>query len=119
MPRITPWAPVLTPRRWETSTTMASPTWWWPTLDYSALAWALVGLQKAGYRFVAWGTNHKENGGKPKPVLTNDAPPDQAKELAKRCRDLGLEPVMMFGPAPEDLQALKQRVRQAAAARLG
>jgi sugar phosphate isomerase/epimerase len=90
------------------------------TLPYAAfpLQRALVGIQKAGYRFVAWGTTHKEDGGKPVPVLAGDAAPEQAKELGKRCRDLGLEPVMMFGPAPEKPEALKQRVLQAAAARV-
>jgi sugar phosphate isomerase/epimerase len=91
------------------------------TLPYAAfpLQRALVGLQKAGYQFVAWGTNHKEDGGKPKPVLASDAAPEEAKELGKRCRDVGLEPVMMFGPAPENPEPLKQRVRQAAAAKVG
>jgi sugar phosphate isomerase/epimerase len=91
------------------------------TLPYAAfsLERALMGLQKAGYRFVAWGTNHKENGGKPIPVLAADAAPDKAKELGQRCRGLGLEPVMMFGPAPENPEGLKQRVRQAAAAGVG
>ncbi len=91
------------------------------TLPYAAfpLMRALTGLQTAGYRFVAWGTNHKENGGKPTPVLAGDAPPDQAKELAKRSRGLGLEPVMLFGPPPENPEALKQRIRQAAAAGIG
>jgi sugar phosphate isomerase/epimerase len=91
------------------------------TLPYAAfpLERALTGLQKAGYRFMAWGTNHKEDGGKPVPVLANDAPPAKAKELGQHCRDLGLEPVMMFGPAPENPQALKQRVHQAAAAGVG
>jgi sugar phosphate isomerase/epimerase len=91
------------------------------TLPYAAfpLERALTGLQKAGYRFIAWGTNHKEDGGKPVPVLANDAPPAKAKELGKHCRDLGLEPVMLFGPAPENPQALKQRVHQAAAAGVG
>src|SRR5215468_9652941 len=56
------------------------------TLPYAAfpLERALTGLQKAGYRFVAWGTNHKENGGKSIPVLAGDAPPEKAKELGKR-----------------------------------
>jgi sugar phosphate isomerase/epimerase len=91
------------------------------TLPYAAfpLERALTGLQKVGYRFIAWGTNHKETGGKSEPVLAGDAPPEKATELAKRCRDLGMEPVMMFGPAPEDPAALKHRVRQAAAARIG
>src|SRR5438309_9934800 len=68
------------------------------TLPYSPfpLARALSGLQSAGYKFVAWGTSHKEDDGKSKPVLAGDAPPDAAKELGKRCRDLGMEPVMMF-----------------------
>src|SRR5262249_30890723 len=78
------------------------------TLPYSAypLERALSGLKEAGYRFVAWGTNHKEDGGKPMPALAGDAPPEKAKELGKRCRDMGMEPVMMFGPAPEDPEAL-------------
>jgi sugar phosphate isomerase/epimerase len=91
------------------------------TLPYSAypLDRALTGLKDAGYRFVAWGTTHKEADGKSMPLLAGDAPPEKAKELGKRCRDLGLEPVMMFGPAPEDPEALKRRVRQAAAAGVG
>jgi hypothetical protein len=31
---------------------------------------------------------------------------------AKQCRDLGLEPVMMFGPSPEQVPAMKQRIQQ-------
>lgn len=58
------------------------------TLPYSQfpLERALKGIQSAGYRFVAWGTTHKEDGGKPVPVLAPDAPPERAKELAARCR---------------------------------
>jgi sugar phosphate isomerase/epimerase len=91
------------------------------TLPYAAfpLARALGGIKEAGYHFVAWGHTHKEEDGKATPVLAGDAPPEKAKELGKRCRDLGLEPVMMFGPAPEDPEALKRRVGQAAAAGLG
>ncbi len=91
------------------------------TLPYSAfpLERALKGLQAAGYRFVAWGTSHKEAGGKAVPVVAADTPPEQVKELGKRCRDLGLEPVMMFGPSPEDPDALQRRIRQAAAAGVG
>src|SRR5262245_12258461 len=68
------------------------------TLPYSAfpLQRALTGIQAAGYRYVAWGTTHQEGGGKPVPVLPADAPPERAKELGRRCRDLGLEPLMMF-----------------------
>ena len=91
------------------------------TLPYSPfpLDRALRGLKEAGYRFVAWGTTHKEADDKPAPVLAGDAPPEKAKELGKRCRDLGLEPVMMFGPAPEEPQALRRCVGQAAAAGVG
>src|SRR5262249_5698096 len=74
---------------------------------------------EAGYGVVAWGTNHAEEGGKPAPVLATDAPPEKAKELAQRCRDLGLVPVLLFGPVPEEPKALAQRVRQAAAAGIG
>ena len=49
-----------------------------------------------------------------------DAPPEQAKELGDRCRDLGLEPLMMFsGIYPEDpkgVEVLTHRILQAEAA---
>jgi sugar phosphate isomerase/epimerase len=91
------------------------------TLPYAQfpLQRALSGLKDAGYRFVAWGRTHQEAGGKPAPLLAGDAPPEKAKELGKRCRDVGLEPVMMFGPAPEEPQALRRCVGQAAAAGVG
>jgi sugar phosphate isomerase/epimerase len=91
------------------------------TLPYSRfpLARALSGIKAAGYSFVAWGTTHRE-GDKTVPVVAPDAPPAAAKELAKRCRDMGLEPVMMFsGVYPENPNGLavhKQRILQAAAA---
>jgi sugar phosphate isomerase/epimerase len=91
------------------------------TLPYSRfpLARALDGIKAAGYSFVAWGTTHRE-GGKDVPVLAPDAPPARAKELATRCRDLGLEPVLMFStiyPEHKDAPAvLKQRLLQASAA---
>src|SRR5271166_2077974 len=91
------------------------------TLPYSAfpLQRALTGLKSAGYHHVAWGQTHKEEGGKALPVLAGDAPLDKAKEVAQRCRDLGLEPLMLFGPSPDQAEALKHRVRQAAAAGIG
>ena len=91
------------------------------TLPYSRfpLARALSGIKSAGYRFVAWGTAHQEGAG-PKPVLAPDAAPGQAKELGKRCRDLGLEPLLMFSgvypEAPQAPEVLRARIRQAAAA---
>ena len=54
------------------------------------------------------------------PVLAPDAAPDRAKELGQRCRDLGLEPLMMFSgiypEAPDAPAVLSARIRQAAAA---
>jgi sugar phosphate isomerase/epimerase len=87
------------------------------TLPYAQfpLARALSGIKEAGYRYVAWGHSHKEGSGKPVPVLADDAPPEKAKEQAQKCRDLGLEPVLMFGPSPENVAALKRRLRQAGA----
>jgi sugar phosphate isomerase/epimerase len=92
------------------------------TLAYSAfpLERALTGLKEAGYRYVAWGTNHRDADGKPQPVMPADAPPEKARELGQRCRDRGLEPLMMFsGIYPETknhLEVFKNRIRQAAAA---
>lgn len=91
------------------------------TLPYSRfpLARALAGIKAAGYSFVAWGTTHKEDG-KDVPVVAKDAPPEKAKELAKRCRDMGLEPVLMFSgvypEAKDGLDVLKARLLQAGAA---
>lgn len=94
------------------------------TLPYSQfpLDRALRGIAGAGYKHVAWGTSHREKPGDEKrtPVMSPDAPPAKANELAKRCRELGLEPVMMFSTVyPEHPDALKifhNRIRQAAAA---
>jgi sugar phosphate isomerase/epimerase len=92
------------------------------TLPYSQfpLQRALTGLKAAGYKYIAWGTSHREEGGQPVPVIAADAPPAKAKELGQRCRDLGLEPLMMFsGIYPEaknGLEVLQNRIRQAAAA---
>jgi sugar phosphate isomerase/epimerase len=91
------------------------------TLPYSRfpLARALQGITGAGYRFVAWGTTHRE-GGKDVPVIARDAAPAQAKDLAARCRDAGLEPVMMFSgiypEAKDGLDVLTHRLKQAGAA---
>ncbi len=91
------------------------------TLPYGGfpLDRALSGIKGAGYPYVAWGTSHREEGGKSVPVMAADAPPEKAKELGKKCRDLGLEPLMMFsGIYPEaknGLEVLTQRLKQAAA----
>jgi len=94
------------------------------TLPYSAfpLERALSGIKGAGYRFVALGTTHKEESGKSVPVVAGDALPEKAKELAKRCRDMGLEPLLMFSgiypEAKDGLTVLKNRLLQAGAARI-
>lgn len=91
------------------------------TLPYSRfpLSRALDGIKSAGFRYVAWGTTHREDG-KDVPVLAADAEPEKAKDLAKKCREVGLEPVLMFSTIyPEHKDApvvLKQRILQAAAA---
>lgn len=93
------------------------------TLPYSQfpLQRALQGIHQAGYRYVAWGTTHMENGQRV-PVIASTAPPQQARDLGARCRDMGLEPLMMFsGIYPEANNAvavLTNRIRQAAAARM-
>lgn len=90
------------------------------TLPYSAfpLERALSGIKDAGYAHVAWGTSHLKT-----PVLASDAAPEKAAELGRRCRDLGLEPVMMFsGIYPEHkdgYEVLAHRLKQAAAAKVG
>ncbi len=96
------------------------------TLPYSKfpLARALKGIRKAGYEYVAWGTSHDETGsGKRIPVMPVDASPAKAKELANRCRAMGLKPLMMFSTIyPEHergFEVLKHRILQAGAAGLG
>jgi sugar phosphate isomerase/epimerase len=95
------------------------------TLPYSAfpLERALTGIKAAGFSHVAWGTKHREANGEQVPVLAEDAAPEKAQELAKHCRDLGLEPVLMFSDIyPEHahgLEVLKHRIKQAAAAGIG
>lgn len=93
------------------------------TLPYSQhpLARALAGIKSAGYKYVAWGTTHREAGeSRGVPVMPPDAPPEKAKELGQRCRDQGLDPLMMFSTIyPEDpkgIPVLTQRIKQAQAA---
>jgi len=93
------------------------------TLPYSQypLERALSGLKSAGFKYVAWGTTHKEEGeSKGVPVMPAEASPQKAKELGTRCRDLGLEPLMMFSgiypEAPKGIEVLTARILQAEAA---
>jgi sugar phosphate isomerase/epimerase len=90
------------------------------TLPYSAFSWerALQGIQRAGYRYVAWGTTHRDQ-----PIIGPESPPSRAKELAMQCRDHGLAPVMMFSmvyPEHRDaIQIFRSRIDQAEAAGIG
>ncbi len=93
------------------------------TLPYSQFPFlrALAGLRHAGYRYVALGTSHLETAGqKPAPILSTTASADDARDVAKKCRDLGLEPLMMFATVYPDgmngLEVHRQRILQAAAA---
>lgn len=94
------------------------------TLPYSAhpMERALEGIKRAGYDYVAWGVNHKDAQGRTKPALAVNAPASDAAALARRCRDMGLEPVMMFSTvnleAPAALDAHLRRIEQAAAAKI-
>jgi hypothetical protein len=66
------------------------------------------------------GYDTPELAGTPGPVIAADAPPSAAAQLARECRDLGLEPVMMFSQIyvgdPESLKVHTRRIEQAAAA---
>lgn len=92
------------------------------TLPYSQfpLERALQGIKGAGYNYVAWGTTHNEEGQKNVPVMPPDAAPAKAKELGSRCRDLGLQPLMMFSvtypEAKDGLEIFTSRIKQASAA---
>jgi sugar phosphate isomerase/epimerase len=91
------------------------------TLPYARfpLERALTGIKAAGYRFVAWGTTHQEGGAGRVPVMATDAPAERARELGRRCRDLGLEPLMMFSEiypeADEAMKVFTNRIQQAEA----
>jgi sugar phosphate isomerase/epimerase len=87
------------------------------TLPYSPFPFerALTGLKSVGYHHVALGHTHQRV-----PVMPENAPPDQAKEVGKKCRDLGLEPVMMFSvTSPDTVEPMKHRILQASAAGIG
>jgi len=93
------------------------------TLPYAAFPMdrALSGIKSAGYDHVAWGTTHQEAGVR-KPMMPVDAPASDAAKLAARCRNMGLEPVMMFATvnleAANALDAHRRRIDQAAAAKI-
>lgn len=93
------------------------------TLAYSEYPFerALQGIKQAGFEYVAWGTTHrKHSSSKSEPVIAADAPASRARELAQQCRDLGLDPLMMFSmiyPEADDaIKVMTSRIRQAGAA---
>jgi sugar phosphate isomerase/epimerase len=92
------------------------------TLPYSqfTLERALRGIKNAGFNYVAWGTTHNEAAQKNAPVMAPGAPASKAKELASRCRDMGLSPLMMFSeiyPEAENAEEVfRARLKQASAA---
>jgi sugar phosphate isomerase/epimerase len=94
------------------------------TLPYGAfpLERALTGIRSAGYQHVAWGVNHTDTDGKRVPMLSVEAPAKQAQALGGRCRDTGLEPVMMFAVTHIEAKTAvtdhQRRIEQAAAARI-
>ena len=94
------------------------------TLPYAqfSLERALIGIKSAGYEYVAWGVTHRSAGGGQQPALAVNAPPAESAQLAVRCRNMGLEPVMMFATvqleSPEARDAHFRRIEQAAAARI-
>ena len=79
----------------QTSSSSAAPTKFQigcMTLPYGSfsLQRALEGIAKAGCRYVGWAGSFADAGGQRKPLLAADAPASEAKQLAQRCRDLGL-----------------------------
>ncbi|MFN3325454.1 MAG: sugar phosphate isomerase/epimerase family protein [Bryobacteraceae bacterium] len=94
------------------------------TLPYAAfpVERALTGIQSAGYKYVAWGVSHRDLDGVRRPMLALEAPPTEAGRLAARCRDLDLQPVMMFSAVNFEeagaADAYRRRVDQANAANI-
>ena len=89
------------------------------TLAYSRypVERALSGIAKAGYRYVTFAPRHLD-----KDTIAENAPATAARDLAQRARDLGVEPVMMFGvhyiEQPDAVEVYKRRIEQAAAAKI-
>lgn len=94
------------------------------TLPYAqfSLERALTGIRNSGYRYVAWGISHRDDSGTSRPVVAPEASPSDAAAVASRCRDMGLEPVMMFATVqlemPNAREVHLRRVDQCAAAKI-
>ena len=93
------------------------------TLPYSQFPFdrALKGIQSAGFEYVALGTTHRETGHSDRvPIMHSDTSLEDARNLGRRIRDRGLNPVMMFSmiypEANNGLEVLTKRIQQASAA---
>jgi len=92
------------------------------TYTYSGFTFerALDGIAAAGYEHVAWGTRHLSSSGKLEELIEIDAPASDARHLAAKGRDRGLNPVMMFSRvyvgAKNAVAAHTRRIEQASAA---
>ena len=77
------------------------PTRWGDRKEGSVV---LEGIKGAGYKYVAWGTTHTEDG-KNVPVLAKDATREQARELAKKYAIDSSCPATADPPASRDTLA--------------
>ena len=91
------------------------------TLPYSRYSFerALTGIKSAGFSYVALGTTHFVDG-KNQPIIDPDDRPEKAREVGKKGRAVGLEPLIMFPmiypEQPRGLEVLTNRLKQASAA---
>jgi sugar phosphate isomerase/epimerase len=89
------------------------------TLPYGAFTVerAIEGIAKAGYKYMAFGSRHQG-----KDTIAVEDQPAKVRDLAKRARDVGTEPLLMFGvhyvEKDDAVDAYKRRVEQAAAGRI-
>src|SRR5262249_44653719 len=89
------------------------------TLPYGAfpVERGIEGIAKAGYKYMAFGSRHQGED-----TISPDAPPAKVRDLARRARDLGTEPLLMFGvhyvEKDDAVDVYKRRVEQAAAGRI-
>jgi len=105
-------SPLLAAQSQPTKFVLAGMTLPWAAFSFER---ALEGIRSSGFEQVAWGVTHQK-----KSVLDLDASLGQAAALGKICRQMGLEPVMMFSTvnleAHNALAAHLRRIDQAAAA---
>lgn len=80
---------------------------------------SVKGIAAAGYRYVAWGPYHTDAAGKRVMTLDSASVAD-ARQMARQCRDQGLEPVLAFGnfypELPDGVEVYKKRIEQLEAA---